>query len=809
MAIPVVWRAQAGSQQQFLDCPHREVCYSGTRGPGKALPFDTPVLTPRGWKRHGDLKRGDVVMTPSGDQASITHVFQRPQRQCYRVTFDDGAEVVAADEHLWKFRVVGYSRKAGNGNQWHWDDTDAMRAHVEAGRSVLIPTVNPLPLLSPMRLRELPLDPYVLGLLLGDGCFTQGRVLYCTVDDELAQAVLSVGAKESPLNPARNLRNFTLSSLKPVIAKVGLKNTNSGTKFVPQWYKFAPVDVRVSVLQGLMDTDGSVDAKGYIEFTSISKQLALDVQWLARSLGAKATLSEKVPTINGETYATAYRVYMQPAGKFKPFRLQRKAQRVVGYMHHELCRRVVSIEPVGVQDCNCIHIDHPDHLYVVTDGFIVTHNTDAILMAFAKECGKGYGMHWRGIIFRKEYKHLDDIVSKSKRWFNQIVSHQRPRFLSGMGQFKWIWPDGEELLFRAFPNPDSYWSFHGHEYPFVGFEELTGWPSIECYESMMSCNRSSFQPKPGQPKIPLMVRSTTNPYGVGHNWVKAYFIDPAPYGVPIVNSQGQKRVTLFGSVNENKFLDQEYVKTLNALTDPNKRKAWLFGSWDITSGGMFDDLWNRDLHVLPRFVPPATWRIDRSFDWGSSHPFSVGWWAESDGLPATVAGVERWFPRGTLIRMDEWYGCSGKPNEGLRLTAQAVANGIVERETRMRERVPQQIKAGPADSSIYAVTDDVSIAQNMAKAGVRWTPADKKPGSRKNGWELIRVRLEAVVTGEDRPGMYVMDNCRDFLRTVPPIARDQRDPDDVDTEAEDHIADEVRYRCLAPKREASSETLVM
>ena len=97
----------------------------------------------------------------------------------------------------------------------------------------------------------------------------------------------------------------------------------------------------------------------------------------------------------------------------------------------------------------------------------------------------------------------------------------------------------------------------------------------------------------------------------------------------------------------------------------------------------------------------------------------------------------------------------------------------------------------------------------MAKAGVRWTPADKKPGSRKNGWELIRVRLEAVVTGEDRPGMYVMDNCRDFLRTVPPIARDQRDPDDVDTEAEDHIADEVRYRCLAPKREASSETLVM
>ena len=101
--------------------------------------------------------------------------------------------------------------------------------------------------------------------------------------------------------------------------------------------------------------------------------------------------------------------------------------------------------------------------------------TDALLMSFAQHCGVGYGMHWRGVIFRKEYKHLDDIITKSKRWFNRFTKY-RPRFLSSQGQMKWVWPDGEELLFRTFSSPDDYWNYHGHEYPFIGWEELTGWP---------------------------------------------------------------------------------------------------------------------------------------------------------------------------------------------------------------------------------------------------------------------------------------------------------------------------------------------
>ncbi len=414
-------------------------------------------------------------------------------------------------------------------------------------------------------------------------------------------------------------------------------------------------------------------------------------------------------------------------------------------------------------------------------------------MSFAQHCGKGYGEHWRGVIFRKEYKHLDDIITKSKRWFNRMTAN-KPKFLSSQGALKWVWPTGEELLFRTFENPDDYWNYHGHEYPFIGWEELTQWASSECYESMMSCNRTS---RPGG--LPLQVKSTTNPYGVGHNWVKAYFIDPAPYGIPVLNAQGQSRVCLFGALRENKYLDSEYVKNLESISDPNKRKAWLYGSWDITSGGMFDDLWVKEKHVLPRFALPSSWRVDRSFDWGSSRPFSVGWWAESDGSPATIAGDQRHFPRGTLFRFNEWYGCSGKPNDGLKLTAAAVAEGIKARERDMKLIV----NAGAADSAIYAVTDDVSIAQNMERAGVRWLPADKKPGSRKNGWELMRVRLEASASGSEEPGIYVTDNCRDFIRTVPPLPRDSKDPEDIDTDAEDHIADETRYRILETRRSAT------
>lgn len=430
--------------------------------------------------------------------------------------------------------------------------------------------------------------------------------------------------------------------------------------------------------------------------------------------------------------------------------------------------------------------------------------TDALLMDFAQHCGLGFGSDWRGILFRESYPQLADVVAKSKRWFYQIFPGIR------FTDYTWRWPTGEELLFRHMNKPEDYWNYHGHEYPWIGWEELTNWSTLDCYESMLACNRSSNS------RVPKKVRGTTNPYGKGHNAVKAYFIDPMPRGkvlveereIPQLDSAGNlvkakvqmKRVAIHSSYLENPKLlvaDPMYLANIEKLTDQNKRKAWLFGDWNVTSGGIFDDLWSEPIHVVKPFEIPTDWRIDRSLDWGTARPFSVGFWAESNGNPVLLEGKQRTIPRGTLIRIGEWYGCTGKPNEGLRITSTKCAQGVIAREKLLR--IHGRCKAGPADSAIFDVVEDTSIASNFEDNKVIWLPADKKPGSRKNGVELFRARLESTANDDGKPGVLIFDRCRGWIRTVPPLPRDENDPDDVDTEAEDHAWDDTRYRLLGAR----------
>ncbi|MCP4149826.1 MAG: terminase [bacterium] len=408
--------------------------------------------------------------------------------------------------------------------------------------------------------------------------------------------------------------------------------------------------------------------------------------------------------------------------------------------------------------------------------------TDALIMDYAQDVGRGYGEAWRGILFRRTYKQLEDVIAKTKKWFFRIflgVNYNK----SG---FTWSWPGGEELLLRHMDSPDDYWNYHGHEYPWIGWEELTNWPTLDCYESMKACCRSS------NPDVPRKYRATCNPYGVGHNVVKARFVDPGPPGTIIENERGQKRVRLHGNLHENKVLleaDPEYILNLQSITNEAKRKAWLSGDWDIISGGALDDIWDRNVHVIDPFPIPGTWKIYRSFDWGSSEPFSVGWWAESDGSQIEYApGKFRTFPKGTAFRIREYYGWNGKPDEGSKMLATEVADEIV----KIEKTISGWIEPGPADASIY--DSDTTIAADMLRRGVEWVPADKRPGSRPTGLEKIRDRLKAgLKTPMEEPGLFVFSICRHFIRTVPVLQRDTKNPDDVDTSTEDHVYDETRY----------------
>ncbi len=410
--------------------------------------------------------------------------------------------------------------------------------------------------------------------------------------------------------------------------------------------------------------------------------------------------------------------------------------------------------------------------------------TDALLMSFAKHVGQGLGAHWRGALFRLTYPQLADVVAKSKHWFKQIFPEAR----FNASDYVWTWPTGEQLFFRYGQSEDDYWNYHGHEYPWLGFEELTNWRTLGFYESMQSTCRSSH------PGMPRMVRATCNPYGPGHSAVKARFRIGSG-GMPsghIINEPGQlPRVRLHSTLHENTHLlqnDPNYLPTLEAIRDVNRRQAWLDGSWDIHAGAFLENVWQSKQHVVAPFPIPSTWRVWKAMDWGYAKPYAVLWFALD--------------PDGVHYLWRELYGYGGTPNMGSREDAATVAKKIqaIENHDTRLGYVYRQNLADPSIFSQYGANR--SIGQIFAEHGIRWLPAWNGAGSRVNGaQEMIRLLCEGRFK--------VFNTCAHWLRTVPELHGDPTNPEDVDSDAEDHAWDATRYgvmrRRAMPNAQASQE----
>lgn len=415
--------------------------------------------------------------------------------------------------------------------------------------------------------------------------------------------------------------------------------------------------------------------------------------------------------------------------------------------------------------------------------------TDGAIGHFAAHAS-AHGKAARGIFFRNKNKQLENVFERTKEIYPKLGWNYTGS--TNSGNIIWYAPNGATLKMRYLEKDRDADNYQGHQYTWICFEEAGNWDTSQCIRKLRACLRTAV------PNVKKTMLLTANPGGVGHNWLKRYYIDPAPpLSLHTDPETNMVRCFIPSKVTDNPALlkaDPNYVNQLKGSGPEWLVKAWLDGNWDIIAGGMFDDVWDASKHILKPFEIPRGWTITRSFDWGSSKPFSVGWWAELDGNSFRVRDKIRAYPKGTKIRIAEWYGCQpGRENEGLRMTAQEIAQGMRERE----EALGIYVEPGPADSSIYTQENGPSIADDMEAEGIYFLPADKRPGSRVSGWEQMRKRFKASLQSPmEEPGLFVFETCRSFIRTVPTLPRDERNLDDINTNAEDHIADETRYQIM-------------
>jgi hypothetical protein len=360
-------------------------------GLGKAQPLDSLVLTPIGFARMSDMRVGSQVMNPDGGVARVVGVYPQGVRDVYQVTFADGTQVRCDADHLWAVNTtIRNSRR--NPDLVKTTRDIAADLHMKNGSPKwYCRAMSSVPEID--NGGDRPLDPYLLGVLLGDGHFKYAATAVSTADAEILDSVNmlvpeGVWVKPSTTRPYDYfITREAPSGPNPVrvaLKQLGLLGHGSETKFIPLAYKEAPTDVRVAVLQGLMDTDGSIERKSsHLELSSVSKTLANDVAWLARSLGGFARVRERAVwfTRDGERHEgrNSFRVSISslPPGVL-PFRLSRKASHYRTPVRYMNGRAIRSVEAVGREPTQCIRLDSENHLYL-TDNFTVTHNTISAL----------------------------------------------------------------------------------------------------------------------------------------------------------------------------------------------------------------------------------------------------------------------------------------------------------------------------------------------------------------------------------------------------------------------------------------------
>ena len=391
-------------------------------------------------------------------------------------------------------------------------------------------------------------------------------------------------------------------------------------------------------------------------------------------------------------------------------------------------------------------------------------------------------MRWPGIkicLVRQTYK---DLRNNHIKPLQEMLPPGIYRYNESRMEFRFL--NGSTIECQYLKADKDIDRFQGVEYDILFIDEATQFTEFQ-FKTMSASVR-------GVNGFPKRIYATCNPGGVGHQWVKRLFIDRRYLEGENPDDYNFTRAL----VTDNLALmekNPEYMNILNALP-PKIRKAWLDGDWDVYEGQFFEEFIDRpDLesftHVIEPFEIPDDWKIYRSFDWGYAKPFSCGWWAvDHDGV---------------VYRILELYGCTNTPNEGVKWIPGKVFEEIHRIETEHRWLRGKQI-IGVADPAIWDAQTGESIADTAAKHQVWFKKGDHQ---RIPGWMQMHYRLAFDENG--RSMMYIFKNCKAFIRTVPLLQYDEHRVEDIDTDGEDHVADETRYflmtRPITPRKAAPKD----
>jgi len=417
--------------------------------------------------------------------------------------------------------------------------------------------------------------------------------------------------------------------------------------------------------------------------------------------------------------------------------------------------------------------------------------TDGSIGDWLNHAGQ-YGEHAIGLFIRRKLVALSEVIARTKVLFYKLGAkwHEQKK--------EWLMPNGARLKFAYLDRDSDAEEYQGHNYTRVYIEEATNFPFPEPINKLKGTLRSAAG-------VPCGMRLTGNPGGPGHHWVKDRYIDPAPGGYKVLVEEEEietepgvfvlakiDRVFIPAKLRDNQMMlkaDPSYVLRLRQTGSEALVKAWLEGDWNGVDGTFFSEFDEKRHVITGKLHLPAHWTVFRALDWGSAAPFSVGWYAVSDGtLPE--------YARGALIKFQEWYGWNGKPNVGLKMPASSVAQGIVRRD------VGYKLAYGVADPSIFSTNGGPSIAEMMIIEKCAFIRGDN---ARQAGWEQMRKRFASQA-----PLLLFHESCDNTIRTLPYLQHAEKNPEDLDTDAEDHAVDETRYavmsrpltRDLAPKSRA-------